>query len=192
MSPGVSLDVARCVALAVAFLCPACAGDLNERIVPCRTGSVVESAHAWGRTIALRPAAGHEWSDLLREQFRRYGLPPVSPADLRRTYGAPMRTWVVEGRPFLEYSRPEGELQLGLEEERSGSALHRSWRLRLEPRDASLPTILENSAFNCLSELLRDDVEVVLLSRGSGIRKASLTVHEGQVQEVVWPNLERP
>jgi hypothetical protein len=176
----------------IALFCLSCGGDLNERIVPCPDGTLVESVHTWGQTVTLRPASGHEWPEILRDPFRQYGSPPVTPRDLDRRYGSPARTWLVEGRPFFEYSLPAGRLQLGLEEDKSGSDVYRSWRLRLRTDELEGSELLEGSSFSCASSMLTHSVDLVLLSRQSGLPKVSIHLRDNRFREVVWLNLGRP
>jgi len=119
-----TLGCLRLLLVLIAFFCLNCREDLNERVVACPDGSSGEFVHSWGNTLTLRPAPGHEWLELLRDPYRNYGAPPVTAQDLERRYGVPTKTWFIEGRPFSEYRLPAaGILQLGLEEERSGSEL---------------------------------------------------------------------
>lgn len=180
------------LALLLMCLATGCATRLEERLVPCTQGGAAESAHSWGGIIAVRPASGHDWTDLLKEPFREYGAPPVNRPVLEQRYGVPTRTWAVKDRPFVEYLRPDGRLQLGLEEERSGSDAFRTWRLRLSPPETEIPAVLENQAAACIEVLERPDVDVNILSRTSGIPKVSMTVQAGKIREIVWLNLDRP
>ena len=178
--------------LPVVYLSTGCTVDLNERIVPCPKGNIVESAHSWGGTIALRPAPSQDWPNVLREPIRQYGLPPINQLELERRHGVPARSWSVEGRPFITYFRPGGRLQLGLEEERSGSAVARSWRLRFVPQKTSIAEVFEDHATSCIDPLMRPDVDVLVLSRASGVPKVSVKVRGGEPQEIVWLNLHQP
>ena len=42
----------------------------------------MESVHSWGSMMAVRPAAGHEWQDLVREPFPEYVRPPITMQEL--------------------------------------------------------------------------------------------------------------
>jgi hypothetical protein len=169
-----------------------CLSDLHERTALCPASAKAESAYSWGHTVALRPAPGYEWTDIVCDPFREYGTPRVTTLDLERRYGPPSRSWSIKGRPFVEYLRPEGRLQLGLEEEKSGSAAYRSWRLRLEPREAQTSKILERTAFACISDLQRPNMDILILSRRSGLAKVSVIVRSDRVRELIWLNLATP
>ena len=183
---------AFCGCLALLFSI-SCAVDLDESVLPCSPGTIIESAHKWGHTVALRPAPGHEWSEVLVGELRDFGSPPVDIGQLQARYGKPTRTWDVQGRPFIEYSNAAGNLQLGLEEDTSGSATHRSWRLRWRPQDLRTSQALDRSALQCVSTLLPKNGDLLVLSRQSGLPKISIELKgTAAVSEIVWLNLEKP
>ncbi len=82
----------------------------EQNLVPCHDSELAESVTSW----AARPAAGHEWKDLVREPFREYALPPITMEEIERRWGPPVRIWQDEDRPFAEFATPYGILRLGL------------------------------------------------------------------------------
>ena len=163
-----------------------CAVDLDERTVLCAKGSIVESAHVWGRTIALRPSPGHEWQQVLREGVQGYASQHPNLQALRAQFGEPTREWSVEGRPFAEFIVPGGRLQLGLEEERSGNLSHRRWRLRLTPAKDHLAQVIHESAYRCIVDLLDARSDLIVLSRSTGLPGVTIKLNNSQVQQLVW------
>jgi len=124
---------------------------------------------------------------LVREPFREYGRPPIEMEELERRYGPPVRAWEEEGRPFAEYTTSLGLLRFGLEEDRSGSSVHRLWRLRWLSQSTNLSHILEESVATCVSELLRPDVTVAVLDRETNYPRIFIEFTGLQIREVIWP-----
>ncbi len=177
----------RALAAAALVLTSGCTVDLDERLVPCPGNELVESAHSWGSMIALRPTAGHDWRDLVREPFRQYGSPPITMQELEQRYGAPLRTWEDEGRPFAEFTLEDGVLRFGLEQDKSGSDVHRAWRLRWQSQSVELSQILQEPAVACASELLRPGVAIVILGPDSNIPRVSIHFDDDEIRDVLWP-----
>jgi hypothetical protein len=73
------------------------------------------------------------------EPFREYGRGPITMEQLGYRYGSPVRVWEEEGRPFAEYALPDGVLQFGLEQTKSGSSVHQEWKLRWRSASADFP-----------------------------------------------------
>ncbi len=170
----------------VGICCLSCSVDLDERLVPCPDNALVESVHSWASSRVLRPAAGHDWQDLLREPFREYGRPPVTMEELELRWGAPVRTWEEEGRPFAEYKPPVGILRFGLEMESSGSDSYTIWRLRWRSDTARLSQILEEPVIACIKELLQPSVEIDILCRDEGLPRVAIRLDDNGVEEMRW------
>ena len=190
MSENSQSEFGRSVLLGtVLLLSIGCSTDLNERLLPCPDSTVLGSARAVGPYIFLRPAADHDWFNLLREPWRAYGYPPITIQEMERRYGSPARRWEAGGRPFVEFTLTEGRLQLGLEEDRSGSTAYRAWRLRWKPKRTELVEILEDSVFQCVADLLRPDVDLMLSGHET---RVFMRVRENEVHEIIWTNLDNP
>lgn len=165
-----------------------CSVDLNEELIPCKEAHTVETAHSWGKTIAVTPADDYRWSDLLLDPFRAYGLPPVTAEELRTRHGPPSSQ---EKEKYLEYHLPTGRLWLRLEQDASGSAVHEAWRLRFAPKgEVSLSDVINQETLRCIHKLLRDEFDLVVLDRESRVPRVSLSVHQEQVGLLTWTNLE--
>lgn len=176
----------------VALLLPgvACTPDLDEREIQCDEASVAVKAHAWADHVVLTPSEGHEWPDLLEEPFRSYGLPPVDMGSLQKRHGEFLERETATDT-FAEYALPAGQLRLSLDRDRSGSAVHETWRLRFNPRQNPTPdSVIDEKALTCATQLRTSDYELVVLDRVSGRPKVSVLIREGAVQQLIWNNLQ--
>jgi hypothetical protein len=168
-------------------LVAACSPDLNERRVSCPETDAVATVHSWADRVVIRPGTGHQWYDLMKEPLREYGLPPINEQTLQRRYRESLRS-ATEGDQ--EYALSDGVLRLSLDRDRSGSAVHETWRLRFKPRRSLAPSgAVIDEVLVCSAELRDDDYDLVLLDGESGRAKVSITVESGLVQRLTWMNL---
>lgn len=173
-------------------LCSGCSVELNEGRVVCAQPSPAGSAHAWGRTVAVTPAEGHAWHELIRNPFREYGIPPVSAQELRKRYGLPTQGDMAEGKDRIEYLLESGKLWLQLDRDKSGSAVHETWRLRFEPHESPLlHEVVQREVLDCIAGLLRESFDLVVLDEKTHVPRVSASVRGQMVLRLTWMNLAR-
>jgi len=153
----------------------------------CSASDVAETAELWGDRLLIRPVQGHNWHRLLEPGFDWFVDPPMSLESLQARWGEPTETWKdYKGRPFVKYSVEEGEVQSGLEAERSGSYLHQAWRLRLQLPSPRPPSqVLEESALECSRELIPQARTILILGHDNGT-KVGLFLDGGFVTGFGW------
>jgi len=153
----------------------------------CSASNVAETAELWGYRLLIRPAQGQNCHRLLEPGFDWFMDPPMSLELLQARWGEPKETWKDhKGRPFVKYSVEEGEVQFGLEAERSGSLLHQAWRLRLQLRSPRPPSqVLEKSALECSQELI-PQARTMLILNDDNKTKATLWLDGGSVTGFGW------
>lgn len=92
----------------------------------------------------------------------------------------------------MEYFLPAGRLWLQLDRDKSGGAVHETWRLRFEPgQETTLQEVIQPEVLTCADELLRASFGLVVLNRETHVPRVSVSVDGGKVRKLTWMNLAK-